>query len=112
FGQTKKISNSTIKKEEATVVNTQIVVLSESDNKINESNNAKAVVESFKSISEDNILEGRKINKKVNFESYNIGTDINKVSCEEASNFISLPGTDLDFNYLVIIYIINSFIKV
>lgn len=95
FGQTKKISNSTTKKEDATIVNTQVVVLSESENKTNEYNNARAVVESFKSISEDNVLEGRKINKKINFDSYNINTDINKISCEEASNFIALPGREL-----------------
>lgn len=94
----KKLSNATINKKESTVLNTQIVVLSDSKDIKRQNNNAISVCESFNSISNDNALVYKKIAKKNIFyvTDFKIsGVEENKCSIEECQNFMELPGREL-----------------
>ncbi|GAA0735821.1 hypothetical protein [Clostridium oceanicum] len=96
----KKLSRSTINKKDSIVLNTQILVLSESKNIKRKENNAVAVLESYNSISEDNELIYKKIKnvKKNNFyvTDFKIaGVEENKLSIEECQNLLQLPGRKL-----------------
>ncbi|NFJ84014.1 hypothetical protein FDA84_15120 [Clostridium botulinum] len=94
----KKLSRSTVNKKDAMVLNTQMVVLSESKDIKRQENNAVAVLESYNVISEDNELIYKKIPKKNNFyvTDFKIaGAEENKLSTEECQNLLQLPGRDL-----------------
>jgi hypothetical protein len=91
----KKISACTMKKSTATILNTQIAVMSESKDKLRQINNARSLAQSFETITEDNRLVVKSLKKPVNFLNYSIGAEINKVGDEEAQNFISIAGRDL-----------------
>jgi hypothetical protein len=92
------ISKHTIKKEMLSVIGTQIVVSSKSDDKTRQSNNAIAVVESYRAISDDNTLIYSKVNnkKEVKASDYKIsGVTVNKTSTAECNNFVQVPGREL-----------------
>ncbi|APC82164.1 hypothetical protein [Clostridium botulinum] len=94
----KKLSRSTVNKKDAMVLNTQMVVLSDSVDIKRQENNAVAVLESYNVISEDNELIYKKIPKKNNFyvTDFKIaGAEENKLSTEECQNFLQLPGREL-----------------
>ncbi|NEZ92195.1 hypothetical protein [Clostridium botulinum] len=94
----KKLSRSTVNKKDAMVLNTQMVVLSDSADIKRQENNAVAVLESYNVISEDNELIYKKIPKKNNFyvTDFKIaGAEENKLSTEECQNLLQLPGRDL-----------------
>ena len=90
----KNISNATKKKKECILLDTQIAVLSSSEDSVRAFNNASTVCSAFNSISEDNELVYRKT-KDVKLLNTDIRTDHNTFSSEECSNFIQLPGRDL-----------------
>ncbi|SMQ76015.1 hypothetical protein SAMN05444673_2615 [Bacillus sp. OV166] len=92
----KKISDATSKKATATVLNAQIVVMSESKDKLSERNNARSLAQSFETITEDNRLVAKPLRKSFKFTDYSIaGSELNKVGDEEAQNFIALAGRDI-----------------
>ncbi|MEH7381744.1 hypothetical protein V7138_14875 [Bacillus sp. JJ1533] len=92
----KQISPSTTKKANSTIVNTQIVVLSESKDKFRERNNAKSLSQSFDTIIGDNRLVAKPYKKGFEFTDYSLpGAEINKTGDEEVQNFISLAGRDI-----------------
>ncbi|WP_236883979.1 hypothetical protein [Clostridium botulinum] len=94
----KKLSRSTVNKKDAMVLNTQMVVLSQSKDIKRQENNAVAVLESYNVIGEDNELIYKKIPKKNNFyvTDFKIaGAEENKLSTEECQNLLQLPGRDL-----------------
>jgi hypothetical protein len=91
----KKISACTMRKSTATILNTQIAVMSESKDKLRQMNNARSLSQSFETITEDNRLVAKSLKKPVSFTDYSIGAEINKVGDEEAQNFISIAGRDL-----------------
>lgn len=91
----KDISESTKRKATATILNTQIAVMSESKDKIRQNNNLRSLTQSFDSISEDNSLVSKQLKKKINPTDFSIGCEINKIGHEECHNFISLPGREL-----------------
>jgi hypothetical protein len=92
----KKISACTMKKSTATILNTQIMVMSESKDKLRQMNNARSLAQSFETITGDNRLMSKSLKKPVDFTTYSIiGAEINKVGDEEAQNFISIAGRDL-----------------
>lgn len=95
FSSGRDLSSSTLNKGNSNIIDTEVIVLSESNSKINENNNAKAVAESFKSISEDNTLEASKIKNNIIFENFKFSSNYNRFSCEEIGNMISLPGREL-----------------
>lgn len=94
----RKVSESTTNKIKGQVIETQILILSESKDrvKINERSYATSMAQSFDAISGDNRLIKKKYNGKVNYNATRIaGVETNKVWDEEAQNFISLPGREL-----------------
>ncbi|HDK7314630.1 TPA: hypothetical protein PTV97_003793 [Clostridium botulinum] len=94
----KKLSRSTVNKKDAMVLNTQMIVLSESNDIKRQENNSIAVLESYNIISEDNELIYKRIPKKNNFyiTDFKIaGAEENKLSTEECQNLLQLPGREL-----------------
>ena len=95
-----KLSGATLKKKESTMINTQLLVMSESDDKIREKNNVISVCESFKTLSEDNEFIYRKVNtsfKPTDFKMKKVMT--NKMSIDETQNLLELPGRELLLKY-------------
>lgn len=120
-----ELTKATIKKENANIINTQILLYSQSKNIKREEDNAKTLINTYKSISSDNELvaknigikkkykknkndtiigiEKNKLNSKVeyvNLETYSFDkANQSRISSEECSNFISLPGRELIYEY-------------
>lgn len=91
-----KLHDATLRKGDRNILNSQIIVLSDSPDKIRRKNNAIAVAESFKTIAEDNSFNYKPIKSKVYYTEYKVkGAEVNKVSTEEVTNFIQLPGRSL-----------------
>lgn len=91
-----QISESTRKKGAAVVLDTQIAVLSESGDKLRQRNNARAVSQSFETITDDNRLVAKPLRKPFRFTDHKIaGAAVNKVSDLEAQNFIAMPGREV-----------------
>ncbi|MGU8365182.1 hypothetical protein ACV3NC_14455 [Clostridium perfringens] len=102
LSQNEELSVSTKKKKTASVLETQIAVISSSEDPTRKENNAKSVCHSFSALDEKggNELQYKRRNtlKRSNFhlEDYRLnGIDSNKFSCEEAGNFIQIPGRSL-----------------
>ena len=95
------LSSETYRKRDSKVVNTQIVVMSESKNLKRANNNAISVCESFKCISADNGLVYRNLNcKNILFtEPYVKNADRFIASSSECQNFLSLPARELIEEY-------------
>ncbi|WP_078428744.1 hypothetical protein [Alkalihalobacterium alkalinitrilicum] len=99
----KQITESTHKKATSIILNTQIVVLSESKkdksgsdvNKKRQHNNAKSLATSFDTIAGDNRLTPKSLKKTFNYTDYSIKSEINKIGDQEAQSFLSLPGREL-----------------
>ncbi|AZU61095.1 hypothetical protein [Neobacillus mesonae] len=92
----KQISDATRKKSAATVLDTQIVVRSESADKLRQRNNARSLTQAFETITEDNRLVPKQLRKPFKFTDYSIaGAERNKIGDEEAQNFIAMAGRDI-----------------
>lgn len=90
------VSNATLRKGNDIVINTQVLTMSESPDKLRERNNAKSIAQSFDSITEDNSLVGKPYRGKLNPLKLKIdGVELNKFSSEECGNFLALPGRSL-----------------
>lgn len=90
------LSDDTSKKRESTIVNAQILCLSESDDKEREYNNAISICGSFQCLDADNRLISRKMNRDVDLLDTRIkGVESIKIQPKEGQNFISLPGKEL-----------------
>ena len=101
-----ELSAATKKKKEATILNTQIAIISDGEDKTRRENNAISVCQSYRVLDEDNELTYKKIKKKKTFkiDDYDYGIEKNIISTEEASNFIQIPGRTL-LNYFNINHI-------
>jgi len=104
----KVVSKATNKKKDAIIINTQMLILSKSNDKRREDQNALAVCQSYKGIEEDNgnelIYKRVKNNKKNVFymDDFQIaGVESNRVSVEECQNLIQLPGKELLNQYKI-----------
>ncbi|MCM3600610.1 hypothetical protein M3175_07695 [Robertmurraya korlensis] len=91
----RKLSEGTESKIRNQILPSQIIILSESQDKLREMNNGRSLANSFEIISEDNRLVAKKLGGKVNLLKNNLGTEINKLSDQECQNFISLAGREL-----------------
>jgi hypothetical protein len=94
-GAGRKPRESTEEKIRNQIIPTQIVVISESQDKLREINNGRSLANSFDVISDDNKLIPKRLNGKLDLMNYNIGAEINKMSDGECQNFISIPGREL-----------------
>ncbi|MDR7001534.1 hypothetical protein [Neobacillus niacini] len=91
-----KISDATRKKATASINNTQIVVMSESKDRLRQRNNARSLTQSFETITEDNRLAPKPLKKPFKFTDYSVaGAEVNKMGDEEAQNFIAIAGRDI-----------------
>lgn len=95
-----KVSGSTEKKGRGQIVENQIIVLAESEVKIRESSYATSIADAFEVIGGDNKFVKKKYNKKFDYTTTRYATkNTNKISDEEAQNFIALPGRELIESY-------------
>lgn len=96
LNENKQLSSSTTKKKDANVLDTQIVVMSDSIDKTRQENNGVSVCNAFKVLDEDNELVHKKVKKDFKLTDYMFnGIDINSFSVEEVTNFIQVPGRSL-----------------
>ncbi len=95
IGQQNDTSKNTKKKKEATIINTQIAVISDSIDKTRQENNALSICQSYNVLSEDNELIYKKDKKTINIEDYDYKIDINMCSSDECQNFIQIPADHL-----------------
>lgn len=93
--QQRELSPSTKKKREITVLNTQIGVISDSNDVTRIRNNATSVCQSYRVLDEDNQLISKQLKKGFNIEQYDINTSRNTFSTDEVSNFIQIPARTL-----------------
>ena len=92
----KKPSRATINKRDTTIIDTQILLLSDSENKSVRQNNALAVAGAFHTIAEDNELTYRRIKGKFELTKIRLNkVRTNKMSVEECQSLLELPGRDL-----------------
>ena len=100
IGIKKKISPCTERKFDKDICQTQIIVAAKSDSKEKEKNLCKNMCNTFKSISDDNELNYKKIRKDINIKQVQIdNVAINNTSIDECNNFIALPGAELINQY-------------
>ena len=100
------VSKSTYSKATDIILNTQIIILSESIDKLREINHVKSLSQSFEVINEEdggNSLKAKYYSQKFNPNDYSIkGAEINKISSGECQNFIALAGRKIldRFNFI------------
>lgn len=98
----KQLSDRTISKGDKTVVNTQIVVMSESKDSLRKRRNAESICNSFNILSEDNGFIYRKLKGQgaINYDKYKVANaKENTFTTEECTNFLKLPGRELLTEY-------------
>lgn len=92
----KQVSEHTQRKGTAAILQTQILLMSESGDRMRQRNNAYSLAQSYDVVSDDNKLVSKPYKGKLNIQARQIsGAGINKVSDGEAQNFLSLPGREL-----------------
>lgn len=90
----KELSIETKKKKECLLLETQIAVISESNDIYRGNNNAITVCQAFNSLNEDNELIYKKTNS-INIKETRFKIEGNIFSTSECANFIQLPGRNL-----------------
>lgn len=90
-----QLTDATLKKSNAAVLDTQIVVLAESSDKFRQRNQIRSLAQSFDTITADNELTYKPYNKHFNPNDYSIGSERNVIGDEEAQNFLSIAGRDV-----------------
>lgn len=96
------ISQATANKRTSPILRTQIVVQSQSDDRLRQYSNAKGLCNSFDVITEDNALIPSRVKKTADLHEYSLSDKYNLMSADECSNFIALPGRSLLCEYNVI----------
>lgn len=104
-----ELSIATKQKRDKTIINSQIIILSESKDKEREKTNALSMCHSFECLAEDNELVHKKINSKydnkINLMDTKIkGVNTIKIQPRESQNFISLPARSLLEEFKVVEY--------
>ena len=101
----KELSPATKKKKETRVLDTQIAVVSSSNDPTRRDNNALSICHSYRVLDEDNELQSKKAKEIPNIHDYKFkDIDINTFSTDECQNFIQIPGRQLlrqfNINYI------------
>lgn len=96
----KRFSDSTIKKKNATVIDTQILLASSSEDEKRQASIAQSVIGAFRNTDEDNELVAKKVKLKdkeiIKMEDYKFKrVGQNTFSTDEVQNFIQMPGRAL-----------------
>ncbi|QCR33105.1 hypothetical protein [Lysinibacillus sp. SGAir0095] len=96
----KRISESTEKKGRGQILESQVLVLSESKTKVREISYATSIADAFEVIAADNKFTKKSYKKDFKYTDTRFpGASINKVYDEEVQNFINLPGRELIERY-------------
>ncbi|KGI36857.1 hypothetical protein [Clostridium tetani] len=94
----KDISIATKKKKDMDILDTQIAILSSSNDEIRQTSNVLSVCQAYRVLDQDNELLYSRVNNISNFklDDYKLkGIETNTISTDEAQNFIQLPGRRL-----------------
>lgn len=95
-GGGKMLSPSTEKKGSSSILKTQILVMSESDNALRERSHARSLTQSFEVLSDDNKLVSKPYDKTFKAtDLYIKKAEVNQMSELECQHFLSLPGREL-----------------
>lgn len=86
------LSIHTKKKKDMSIIDTQIVVVSDSKDYIRRSNNISAVTQAFGSVDGDNELVKKEYNHKIKIEDYSFNTKTSMLSSDEISQLVQIPG--------------------
>lgn len=99
--QKKDLSKYSKSKGQLEVIDTQILLMSESDNKENEKLNINSLAQSFNVVDGDNMLRPKAIGvkRKIDLDKTKLPITSNKMSVEEVSTLITQPGKDLIKKY-------------
>jgi len=96
----KQISESTERKGRGQILESQVLVLSESKTKVREISYATSVADAFEVIAADNKFTKKSYKKDFKYTDTRLpGASTNKVYDEEVQNFINLPGRELIERY-------------
>jgi hypothetical protein len=99
----KRVSESTHKKGTASIVDTQILVMSSSQDALRQRNNVRIVAQAFDTITEDNALKYSNYRGKFRYTDFKVrGASVNKLGDEECQSFLSLPGREVLERYNII----------
>lgn len=95
--QKKDLSKYTKEKSQLEIIDTQILLLSESKSISNEKANIMSLAQSFNRLDGDNTLRPKSIPKttKINLDSYKLPINKNAMSVEEVGNLITQAGKDI-----------------
>ena len=94
--KTRKLSQESISKRNDVVIDTQIGIVSHSDNIIRANNNALITCQGFYALKGDNEFEyERKVSCNISPYDTNIRTAKNKIGLDESSTIIQIPGKEL-----------------
>lgn len=95
--QKKDLSKHTKEKSQLEIIDTQILLLSESKSISNEKANIMSLAQSFNRLDGDNTLRPKSISKKtkINLDSYKLPINKNAMSVEEVGNLITQAGKDI-----------------
>ncbi|NOU98416.1 hypothetical protein [Paenibacillus planticolens] len=99
----KRVSESTHRKATASLIDTQILVMSRSSDALRQRNNARSLAQSFDTVTEDNALKYRNYGGNFRYTDYKIrGAAVNKTGDEECQSFLALAGRDMleRFNFI------------
>ncbi|WP_142415374.1 hypothetical protein [Hathewaya massiliensis] len=91
----KELSNTTKKKKDNRIIDTQIAVISSSKDVTRRENNAISICQAYNVIKEDNELAYKKVKKDFNLDDVIFPIEVNKFSVDECSNFLQVPGREL-----------------
>lgn len=99
--QKKDLSKYSKTKGQLEVIGSQILLMSESDNKENEKLNINSLAQSFNVVDGDNTLRPKVIGvkRKIDLDKTKLPITSNKMSVEEVGMFISQPGKELIKKY-------------
>lgn len=101
LGEQTELSKATKAKKEATIVNTQIAVISDSTDKTRQDNNGLSVCQAYHVLDEDNELIYKKVKHSINIEDYDFKIDTSLFSSDECQNFIQIPADTLLKDYKI-----------
>lgn len=91
-----ELSNETFKKENNEVINTQVILFSQSEDRTKQLNNARSLAQSYETISGDNKLVPKQTKKVIKWEDFRASSaPTNSFSDVECQNFISIAGRDI-----------------
>lgn len=95
FQKNEELSLLTKQKREQAVIQTQIAVVSDSKDRVRQTENALAVCQAFGSLDGDNRLIYKKTNSKFSLSDYSFNIKSNYTSTLEASSFVKIPAKSL-----------------